>query len=60
MTELDELKLRLQTYLIELYKWKQKLPNTEKRIIVRHCDGKIEAIESVLEMIADIRNTKGE
>ena len=51
---MDELKIRIQKYLIELYKWKNKMPKSEKRIIVRYADGKIEALENVLEFIEEI------
>ena len=57
---MNELKLRVQKYLIELYKHKGKLPNNEKRIIVRYYDGKIEALENVLEFIEEIERNQNE
>ena len=53
---MNELKIRIQKWLIELYKFKNKQPKDERRIIVRYIEGKIETLENVLEMIEEIEN----
>lgn len=56
---MNELKMRLQKWLIELYEYRSKQPNNEKRIIVRYIEGKIETLRNVLELIDEIEK-KGE
>ena len=53
---MSELKMRIQKWLIELYKYKNKLPKDNRRILVRYIEGKIETLENVLEMIEEIEN----
>lgn len=51
---MNELKIRLQKWLIELYKYRNKQPKDERRILVRYIEGKIETLENVLEIIEEI------
>lgn len=56
---MNELKLRIQKRLIDLYRDKDRFPKDARRIIVRCIEGKIEELENVLEMIEEIENNDG-